>query len=174
MATDQGLPALNRRLDAIAKTLTGDMTPAGHAVGRGGRTEANSIARDVTGGDQRLSHMGRKGARLGMRYDVEDQGRRVTVKLTPAGPWMLTESGAKPHTMKPRAARSRGAGTGWGIDAVIWAPGYAHPTRKPFEHPGTRGSQARRSVTRTFARIRERSSRDFHEAYLEQLSRAMA
>ncbi len=171
MATDQGLDALNRRLSAIQATLTGDMTAAGHAVGRGGRTEVTSVARDVTGGDQRLSHMGRKGARLGMRYDVEDSGRRVVIKLTPAGPWVLTESGARPHAIKPRAGRARGLGTGWGIDAAIWAPSYAHPTRKPVEHPGAPGKG---SIRRAMGRVRGRASRDFHEAYLKQLAQAMA
>lgn len=170
MGTDVGLPALNRRLSAIQDVLTGDMTAAGHAVGRGGRTEATSVARDVTGGDQRLSHMGRRGARLGMRYDVEDQGRRVVIKLTPAGPWMLTERGAKPHTIKPRGARGRGGGSGWGIDAAVYASGYDHPTRKPFTHPGTSGKG---SVRRTMGRIRARSTADFHAEYVKQLAQVM-
>lgn len=170
MATDVGLPALSRRLDAIADVYKGDLTQAGHNVGKGARTEASSVARDVTGGDQRLSHMGRKGARLGMRYDVEDQGKRVIIKLTPAGPWMLTERGAKPHTIKPKAARARGIGSGWGIDAAVWAPGYAHPTRKPFTHPGAPGKS---SIRRTMGRIRGRASADFHEGYVKQLAQAM-
>ena len=174
MANDVGLPALNARLSAIENLLAGDMTPAGHAVGKGARTEANAVARDVTGGDMVLSRMGRKGARLGMRYDLADQGRRVTIKLAPAGPWVLTESGAKPHTIKPRAGRARGLGSGWGIDAAVWASSYNHPTRKPFTHPGTKGSQARRTITRTFARTRERATRDFHEAYIRGLARVMA
>jgi len=173
MATDSGLNGLNARLGAIQDVLSGDLTSAGHAVGRGARTEATNVAQSATGGDQRLSHMGRKGARLGMKYDLVDQGRHVVIKLTPAGPWVLTESGAKPHTIKPKAARSRGVGSGWGIDATVWAPGYAHPTRKPFTHPGTKSSQARRTITRTFARVRARASHDFHEAYVEKLARVM-
>jgi hypothetical protein len=105
-----------------------------------------------------------------MRYDVEDQGRRVTIKLTPAGAWVLTESGAKPHTMKPRRSRSRGFGSGWGITATVWAAGYAHPTSKPFGHPGAAGKG---SIRRSFGRIRGRASADFHEAYLKQLAQAM-
>jgi hypothetical protein len=174
VATDQGIAALQARLDRIQDLYNGDMTKAGHAVGKGARTEAKDVASGVTGGDGVLSHMGRKGARLGMRYDLADQGRRVTIKLTPAGPWVLTESGAKPHTIKPKSGRARGLGTGWGIDAAVWSPAYDHPTRKPFTHPGTRGRQARRAITRTFARVRARASRDFHDAYLEQLAKVMA
>lgn len=171
MATDVGLPALNARLGAIQDVLKGDLTTAGHAVGKGARTEARSVAQDVTGGDGVLSHMGRKGARLGMRYDVEEQGRTVVLKLTPAGPWVLTERGAKPHTIKPKGGRARGLGSGWGIDAAVWAPSYDHPTRKPFAHPGTTGKG---SVRRAFGRMRVRAPKDFHDEYVAKLAKVMA
>lgn len=174
MASDNGLSGLTRRLDAIGDLYAGDMTTCGHAVGKGGRVEASAIAREVSGGDSVLSHMGRRGARLGYRYDVAEQGRRVLMKLAPAGPWSLVESGAKPHTIKPKGGRSRGLGTGWGIDAAVWASTYDHPTRKPFTHPGTQGRQARRAITRTFARTRARASRDFHDAYLVKLAKVMS
>lgn len=169
MATDNGLSDLARRLGRVEEMLAGDWTTAGHAVGKVARRDANEVARDVAGGNGVLSHMGRRGARLGMRYDLATQGRTVIVKLGPAGPWMLTEKGAKPHTIKPRGGRARGLGSGWGIDAAVYASGYDHPTRKPFTHPGTKGSQAKRSITRSFARIREHAPKTFHEAYVAKL-----
>jgi hypothetical protein len=168
VATDQGLPALNARLSAIQDLLKGDMTSAGHAVGRGGRTEANAVARDVTGGDMVLSHMGRKGARLGMRYDVTEQGRTVTMKLVPAGPWILTARGAKPHTI-PRATRRRRRGGG--NARFVFGPSYQHPVRGPIEHPGTSGKD---SIGRALARMRTRAPRDFHDEYVSKLARVMA
>ena len=174
MAADNGLSALDRRLGEIQDVLKGDMTKGGHAVGKGARQEAEAVAKSVTGGDGVLSHMGRRGARLGMRYDVSDLGRHVVINLKPAGGWVLTEKGAKPHTIKPKRGRSRGLGSGWGIDAAVWAPSYDHPTRKPFSHPGTKGSQSRRSITRTFAKVRARASEDFHAAYVAQLAKVMS
>ena len=166
MATDNGLSALALRIGKVEEMLAGDWTPAGHAVGKGARREAKAVAADVSGGDGVLSHMGRRGARLGMRYDLAAQGRTVIVKLGPAGPWMLTEKGGKPHTI-PRATSRRRRGRGGA--RYLMAPGYNHPVRAPVEHPGTKGSQAKRSVSRTFERIRAQAPTDFHEAYVAKL-----
>lgn len=168
MANDTGLVALNRRFDAIQNVLAGDFTAAGHEVGKGARKEATTVARSVTGGDGVLSHMGRKGARLGMRYDVAEQGRRVTLKLTPAGPWVLTERGAKPHTIKPRRRAS-----GWGITPAMWAPSFPHPVSVPVGHPGTRNTQTG-SIRRALGRMRVQAPIDFHAGYLKQLAKVMS
>lgn len=173
MASDVGMQAAAERLGRVGDLITGDYSKMGHAVGKHAKTEATLIAAAVTGGDGTLSHMGRRGAKLSTGYDLDNRGRRVTVKLRPGGPWVLTESGAKPHTIKPKAARVRGIGSGWGIDPAVYAPGYAHPTRKPFTHPGTQGRQSKRSITRTFGRIRGRATRDWHEAYVDELARIM-
>lgn len=164
MATDNGLNALALRLDRVSEMLSGDWTTAGHAVGKGARREAQTVARDVSGGDMVLSHMGRKGVRLGMRYDLAGEGRTVIVKLGPAGPWMLTEKGGKPHTI-PRATSRRRRKPRYLLGA-----GYAHPVRAPVEHPGTKGSQAKRSISRTFERIRAQAPVDFHQAYVDKLA----
>lgn len=164
MAADNGLNALQARLDAIQGLLDGDMTPMAHAVGKGARTDVTAIARAVTGGDGVLSHMGRKGARLGMRYDVEQRGRLVFMKLGPAGPWMLTQKGAKAHQI-PRTLRRRGK------PRFVMGSGYSHPVRAPIQHPGSPG---RDSVQRAFVRIRQHASENFHDAYVQQLAKVMA
>lgn len=163
MATDNGLNGLQSRLDAIQDLLGGDMTAMAHAVGKGARQDVNAVARDVGGGDAVLSHMGRKGARLGMRYEVEQQGRLTFIKLVPAGPWMLTQKGAKPHQI-PRTARRRGK------PRFVMGGGYSHPVRAPIQHPGAPG---RDSVQRAFVRVRQHASENFHDAYVKQLAKVM-
>ena len=159
MATDQGLAALDKRLSAVHDVLTGDMTKGGHAVGRGGRIEASAIATAVAG-DGVLSNMGRKGARLGMRYNVEERGRRVELILKPAGPWVLMERGAKGHTIgKPRRGKPR----------YLHGAAYGHPVLGPISHPGAPGAR-KNAITRAFGRMRSRASRDFHAAYVAQLA----
>jgi len=153
-------------MDAIADMLNGDMTDCGHAVGKGFRTVASDVSRDVTGGDGVFSHMGRKGARLGMGYDLAQQGRTVIMKLRPGGPWALAEKGAKPHTI-PRATRGRGRR---GV-RYVYGPSYAHPVRGPIEHPG---APAKRAITRVWLQVGQRASRDFHEAYVTKLAKVMA
>lgn len=164
MAADSGLSDLQRRLDAIQDLLEGDMTPMAHAVGKGARQDANAIAKDVSGGDGVLSHMGRKGARLGMRYDVEQQGRLTFIKLVPAGPWMLTQKGAVGHQIPRRATRR-------GKPRFVMGAGYSHPVRAPIQHPGAPGKD---SIQRAFVRIRRNASENFHDAYVKQLAKVMA
>jgi hypothetical protein len=168
VASDAGLPALQRRFDAIQDLLSGDLTSCGHAVGKGGRTEAKQSARSVTGGDEVLSHFGRRGVRLSYGYDLDQQGRRVTMKLRPPGPWSLVESGAKPHSIPRSTSRRRRRGP-----RVLSSPSFG-PVSGPVEHPGTRGSQALHAVTQTFDRIDRRASKDFHDAYVELLAKVMA
>jgi hypothetical protein len=164
VAADNGLNALQSRLDAIQGLLEGDMTPMAHAVGKGARQDVTAIARDVSGGDGVLSHMGRKGARLGMRYEVEQRGRLTFIKLVPAGPWMLTQKGAKAHQI-PRTSRRRGK------PRFVMGSGYSHPVRAPIQHPGSGG---RDSVQRAFVRVRQHASKNFYDAYVEQLAKVMA
>jgi len=140
------------------------MTPMAHAVGKGARTNVTAVAREVTGGDGVLSHMGRRGARLGMRYEVEQRGRLTFIKLAPAGPWMLTQKGAKGHTI-PRSSRRRNA-----KPRFVMGAGYSHPVRGPIHHPGAGGKD---SIQRAFARVRRDASKDFHAAYVEQLAKVM-
>lgn len=163
MATDSGLSGLQVRLDAIQDLLNGDMTPMAHAVGKGARQNVNAVARDVAGGDGVLSHMGRRGVRLGMRYEVEQRGRLTFIKLVPAGGWMLTQKGGRPHQI-PRTSRRRGK------PRFVMGSGYSHPVRAPIQHPGSPG---RSSVERAFARVRRDASKDFHAAYLDQLAKVM-
>jgi hypothetical protein len=164
VAADSGLSGLQSRLDAIQDLLDGDMTPMAHAVGKGARQDVTTVARSVSGGDGVLSHMGRKGARLGMRYEVEQRGRLTFIKLVPAGPWMLTQKGAKAHKI-PRTSRRRGK------PRFVMGAGYSHPMRAPVEHPGSGG---RDSVQRAFAKVRASASKNFHDAYVQQLAKVMA
>ena len=158
MASDAGMAAAAERLDRVAKLIDGDYSAMGHAVGKHARAEATVIAAAVTGGDAVLSHMGRKGARLSAGYDLDNRGRRVTVKLRPGGPWVLTERGAKPHTI-PRTTRGRRKRKRLSINGSV---------RTSVQHPGAKGKD---SITRTFGRIRGRAARDWHTEYVKELGK---
>lgn len=63
----------------------------------------------------RLSHFGRKGVRLGVRYQAEKAAAATygynaarVVRPFPPGPWGLLEKGAKEHEIRPRRRNRRG------------------------------------------------------------------
>lgn len=161
MASASDLSALKAHLDAVSDLMSGDLTWMGHAVGKGGRTIASEVSRSVTGGDMRLSHMGRRGVRLGMRYDLDNKGATVTMKLIPSGAWVLTERGAKPHTIPRSAFRGRGRKA---TRRYIYG-GYGHPVTS-VDHPGAPGKS---SIKRAFGKMRTQAPKDAHDAYLDKL-----
>lgn len=78
-----------------------------------------------TGGDGRLSGVGRNGARVGARFDK--RGGNMVVRAT--GPAHLIEGDTKAHRITPkkrRASRKRAIATPYG-------------PRSSVQHPGTRG-----------------------------------
>lgn len=106
--------------------------------------------RTATGGDGRLSGVGRRGAKVGARYDV--RGRvNPTALITAIGPLHLIDRDTDPHPIVPRGRR---VSKRW-QNAV--AKGKADPSRpvylsgaralkfsngnlRPYAfHPGTRG-----------------------------------
>ena len=89
--------------------------------------EIRDEIRGVTG-DMRLSGVGRRGARVGAKYDVKGTGGNPSVLITATGPIQLIERDTAPHEMRPRRRR--------GAKALRLPDGsfYAH-----VQHPGTRG-----------------------------------
>lgn len=65
----------------------------------------------LAGAPSHLSNMGKKGVRLGVRYDVKTFGSSVVgmVRAVPPGPWAIVERGRKGGYDIPRA-RKRGGG----------------------------------------------------------------
>lgn len=118
-------------------TFTAELSPAMTAATGKAALRVTSSVRDVTradsGGDMRLSGVGRRGARVGARYDVK--GRANPVALVRAtGPMHLLERGAGPHMI--RARRGRFLSTPYGPRRSVHHPG------APAKHTWSRGVDA--------------------------------
>jgi len=101
-------------------------------------TEIRKVIADDSGGDSRLSGVGKKGAKVGAGYDVK--GTRNPIAIVRArGPLHLLANRTKPHAITPKARRSkRGA-------AALSMPDGSY--RASAQHPGTRGKNTwRRGV----------------------------
>lgn len=124
---------------AIDKAKTATLREAGLAS-----KKAIEAKRDAdTGGDGRLSNVGKGGANLGVAFRVF--GDTATIRAT--GPWPLIESNVSGHVIRSRyvaGARRRGfvgpVAPGQfrgGRRAVMHIPGIGF--RAAVRHPGTRG-----------------------------------
>ena len=80
-------------------------------------------------GDGRLSGVGKKGAKVGARYDVKGS-TNPTALITATGPMQLIERDTKAHTIPKPRRRGRKR------YAVIDGHAYASA-----QHPGTRGKR---------------------------------
>lgn len=91
--------------------------------------EARKRIADATGGDSRISNMGRRGAKVGARYDVR-QGKNPSAIVKATGPLQIIERDTKPHRVprerKSKRGKKRLVLTPWGPRAFI-------------NHPGTKG-----------------------------------
>lgn len=65
------------------------------------------LVRAATGGDGKLSGVGRNGAKVGVRYDVRGTVN-ATALIRATGPAQLVERDVKPHFVFPRKARAEG------------------------------------------------------------------
>ena len=117
-------------------------------------TKAAALAatRDFRG-EAKGFHIGK--ARLGVGYTMTGRSSAV---ITPRGPWMLVEKGARSHVIAPKRRGRRGRGA----RAALFAPGYAHPIARPVRHPGTGPlghpweeglAKAKRSAPRAFEKV---------------------
>jgi hypothetical protein len=96
--------AVVEHLAAVEALLS---TPGVEQLTRAAGTAGKRAVVSVGGRLGRLSHMGRKGVKLGGRYDVA--GSAVAVALRPPGAWVIVERGAKPHRIAPKRSRLRAA-----------------------------------------------------------------
>jgi hypothetical protein len=103
------------------------------AVGAVALRSKNLLLNELTkaiGSDHRMSRVGRKGARLGVRYDVKGTDN-ATALVRATGPWQLIEGPTKPHEITSKAGRR-----GRGRRKPISTP---YGPRMSAQHPGTRG-----------------------------------
>lgn len=107
----------------------------------------------ATGGSMRLSGVGKKGSKLGVRYNVRGYYGNISAIVSATGALHLIERDTKAHEI-PRGSSSRRARTTSGRLSVKrvatgrslsqgvrlknpqWQSGWA---TGPFEHPGTKG-----------------------------------
>jgi hypothetical protein len=81
----------------------------------------------VAGGDSRLSGAGRRGAKVGARFDVKTGGRSSAL-VRATGPLQLVERDTKAHSIPKSRRRKR---------RVLHIPGIGF--RAVVHHPGTKG-----------------------------------
>lgn len=85
----------------------------------------------------RLKGVGRKGARVGVRYDLKNGGNGLLKSFFKAtGPLHLLERSTKAHRITPRS-RGRGRSRSAGGGLVLPDGG----VRRSVQHPGTKGKQ---------------------------------
>lgn len=82
----------------------------------------------VTGGDGRLSGVGRRGARVGARYQLLSKAQTPTAVVRATGPAHLLEHPTRPHDITPRRRRR-----GQGSKALRFRDGTFRPAA---HHPG--------------------------------------
>ncbi|MCA1569785.1 MAG: hypothetical protein LC798_05570 [Chloroflexi bacterium] len=107
---------------------------------------------------KRLRGVGRKGARVGVRFDM--RGDDAVVKAT--GPLHLLERDTKAHTIKPkRAPKGRGGG-------IVMPDG---SVRRSARHPGTKGQHP---FERGMEAGRDKAARTIKNATTDALRRGMS
>lgn len=107
----------------------------------------------LAGSPSRLSGVGKKGAKLNVRYDIKG-AKNPTALVRATGPWPLIERDTKPHDI-PKARGKRGQ-----VRPLLigdqWVEG-------PVHHPGTKGQHP-------FAKGVEKSLPLVHKIFEKQFS----
>lgn len=132
-----------RRVGRLATAVDKGRTETLRKAGMVGKSEHVDLLRRDSGGDLRLSGVGKRGARIGARFDMDGAGR-VTVKAT--GPVQFLANPMSPHRIPRQRSRGR--------RRVVVIPGVG--VRAFANHPGTPGKdswnravpEARRKVTK--------------------------
>jgi hypothetical protein len=86
---------------------------------------------------RRLRGVGKRGARVGVRYDIRDAGQRATSVVRATGPLHLLERDTKPHVIEPKS-KGRAANRRQRAGAVRLVDG---SFRRRVPHPGTTGQK---------------------------------
>ena len=85
----------------------------------------------ATGGDSRLSGVGKRGAKVGARFDLMTATRNPTAIIKATGPLQLVERDTRAHTIPRQRRRSR---------RRRYAA-FAGRVYSRVDHPGTRGKR---------------------------------
>jgi len=119
------------------------------------------IRRD-TGGDSRMSGVGKRGAKVGAGFKLLSDTRNPTAIIRATGPMHLLERPTAPHAITPRGLARKKRGTGFRKGARALTIGA--DLRAGAWHPGTRGKRTFergwRSVASDTPRIFQREVRE--------------
>lgn len=126
----------------MAGDLPGELQKAQQ---RGVRKAALIVTRAIraeiradSGGDMRLSGVGRKGARVGARYDVKGSINPTAI-IRASGPLHFLEHDMPAHSIQPRAVRGRGSRKQFtGTRALMLRDGTFAASA---QHPGSRAKR---------------------------------
>lgn len=122
-------PDLRQRILKLQHAVEDGRAQAVRKAGDAAQSAHESVMRSDSGGDLRLSGVGRNGAKIGVRVANRSSGLTSTAKVSASGPLPLIDKRTKPHRV-PRL-RSRGR------RRVIAIPGIG--VRAWANHPGTPG-----------------------------------
>jgi hypothetical protein len=117
------------RLNKVAREVNGASKPAVNKAANIVKTFTLVEVTKASGGDLRLSGVGRKGAKVGVRYKIGGASGDVEAVVSATGPLHFVEHDTKPgprHRRKGRRGRANAFGAG---------------PPKPAMHPGTKGKQ---------------------------------
>lgn len=104
MGTSRTPKELARKLDRWADGIARQNRTAVEQAALAVKETTVPLIRQATGGDMRLSGVGRKGgAKIGVRYDVKGNERAVAI-VKATGPAHLAERDVKPHVVVSRYA----------------------------------------------------------------------
>ena len=135
MATHTSVDSLVARIGKIARNVQTAELHAVNAAALAAKTTILPFVAASSGGDLRLSGVGRRGAKVGVRYDIKGT-TNPTALVRATGPLHFRESDTKagPRPHKRRRRRSS-------IPETV----YGHPGTKGV-HPWARGKAAARPV----------------------------
>lgn len=141
---------MDRPVSDIPGVLAAMASACPDAVPRAVGASALAFKRTIVAASPgRMRNVGRRGARLGVKYTVSGSGARAKANVSGDGPWPLLDNPSVPHRIpRERSRRSRKRAR------VLKLPnGFA----SYVEHPGTKGK-------RVFATARDAAVPDATDA----------
>lgn len=102
MSANASLTAFLGRVDKAQKGITHAQAEGANAVAFAMKTSITGLMAEASGGDLRLSGVGKKGARIGARYKAATAGYNAAALLHAYGPAHFVERDTSPHGLGAR------------------------------------------------------------------------
>lgn len=116
--------------------------------------------KQATGGDNRLSGVGKRGARIGAKYDIKGSINPTAI-VRATGPAQLVEHDVRAHSIAPRRRRGKARG------ALRFKDG-SYAARA--SHPGTK---AKRPYEKGYLAKRDEAGQQFDKAVQQAIRRVL-